>query len=59
MFEVNEDNYHTFLTLHGQDPECAKMVVDKYDNTEGYHTLLSVRLWVEASKMVLKLNKPV
>jgi hypothetical protein len=57
MFNVTEENYHAFLTLHGLDPECARMVVDKYDNTEGYHNLQSVRLWVEASKMALKLNE--
>ena len=56
MFNVTEDNYHTFLTFHGLNPECAKMVVDKYDNTEEYHNMQSVRLWVDASKMVLKLN---
>lgn len=56
MFNVTEDNYHTFLTFHGLDTECAKMVVDKYDNTEEYHNMQSVRLWVDASKMVLSLN---
>lgn len=56
MFKVTEDNYHTFLTLHGLDPECARMVVDKWDDTENYHNLQSVRLWVEASKMVLVMN---
>ena len=56
MFEVNEDNYHIFLTLHGLDPECARIVVDKYDGTDSYNNLQSVRLWVEASKMVLVLN---
>jgi hypothetical protein len=57
MFEVNKDNYHTFLTLHGLNPECALMVIQRYDNTEGYHNLMSVRLWVEASKFVLGINK--
>jgi hypothetical protein len=57
MFEVTKDNYHTFLTLHGLDTECALRVVSQYDNTEGYHNLLSVRLWVEASKFVLGINK--
>lgn len=57
MFEVTKDNYHMFLTLHGHDPECALMVVSKYDNTEGYHNLMSVKLWVEASKFVLGINK--
>jgi hypothetical protein len=56
MFEVTEDNYHTFLTSHGLDPECAKWIVEKYDNTDGYHNILSVRLWVDASKVVIKLN---
>ena len=59
MFEVTEDNYHTFLTLHGQDLECAERVILQYDNTESYFKLQSVRLWVEASKMFVKLNKPV
>jgi hypothetical protein len=53
MFEVTEDNYHMFLTLHGMDPECAMMVVNKYDNTDNYYNLLSVKLWVDASKMLL------
>jgi len=54
MFEVTEDNYLSFLTLHGQDPECAQRVVETYDGSAGYHELLSVRIWVEASKMLLK-----
>lgn len=57
MFEVTKDNYHMFLTLHGHDPECALMVVNRYDNTENYHNLLTVKLWVEASKFVLGINK--
>jgi len=28
-----------------------------YDNTENYHTNGSVRLWVDASKMVLMITK--
>lgn len=54
MFEVTEENYHTFLTFHGLDPECARWVVEKYDDTDNYRNLMSVRLWVEASKIVLK-----
>ena len=57
MSKVNEDNYHTFLTFHGLDPECAKMVVEKHDNTKNYHNIQSVKNWVEASKIVLKKNK--
>jgi hypothetical protein len=56
MFEVTEENYHTFLTSHGLDPECASWVVAKYDNTDNYHQLSSVRLWVEASKLVIREN---
>jgi hypothetical protein len=56
MIEVTEENYLTFLVPHGQCPDCAERVVARHDNTEGYHTLIGVRLWVEASKMVLKLN---
>ena len=57
MFEVTEENYHTFLTWHGLDPECAEWVIAKHDNTENYHNMLSVKLWVDASKMVLKHTK--
>ena len=57
MFEVTKDNYHTFLTWHGMDPEVAEYVVDTYDNSENYHKHLSVRLWVEASKYVIRINK--
>ena len=56
MFEVTEENYHTFLTWHGMDPEVAAYVVETYDDTHGYHTMGTVRLWVEASKMLLKLT---
>jgi len=57
MFEVTKDNYHTFLTFHGMNPEVAEYVINQYDNTEGYHNLMSVRLWVEASKFVVGINK--
>jgi hypothetical protein len=53
IFEVNEDNYHKFLTYHGHDPWVAKKVVEKYDNPES-RKLGSVRLWVDASKIALK-----
>lgn len=54
MFEVTKDNYHKFLSYHGMDIECAERVVSMYDNTDSYHKNGSVRLWVEASKMVIK-----
>ncbi len=57
MFEVTKDNYQTFLTMHGLDIECAERVISMYDNTENYHTLLSVKLWVEASKFVVGINQ--
>ena len=57
MFEVTKDNYHTFLTWHGMDPEVAEYVVEMYDNSENYHKHLSVRLWVEASKYVIRIKK--
>lgn len=57
MYEVTKDNYHTFLTYNGMHPETAEWVVRMYDNTENYHNLLSVKLWVEASKFVLGINK--
>ena len=57
MFEVSKDNYHTFLTWHGMDPEVAEYVIEMYDGSDGYKTLKSVYLWVEASKFVLGINK--
>ena len=57
MFEVTKDNYHTFLTWHGMDPEVAEYVIGMYDGSDGYKALKSVYLWVEASKFVLGINK--
>jgi hypothetical protein len=57
MIEVTKDNYHTFLTFHGLNVESAQWVVSRYDNTENYHNLLSVKLWVEASKFVVGINQ--
>lgn len=57
MYEVTKDNYHIFLTYNGLHPETAAYVVRMHDNTENYHTLMSVKLWVEASKFVLGINK--
>jgi hypothetical protein len=53
MFEVTEDNYRDFLTWHGHDVEVAQWIVDNHDANS---PLASVRLWIEASKMVLKKN---
>lgn len=53
MFEVTEENYHRFLTYHGRDVEVAKIVVSLYDNTES-RKIGSVRLWVDASKMLIR-----
>jgi hypothetical protein len=57
MFEVTKENYHTFLTWHGMDPEVAEYVVEMYDKSENYLMHSSVRLWVEASKYVIGINK--
>ena len=57
MYEVTKDNYHTFLTFHGMNPEVAEWVVEQWDNSEGYHTLMAVRIWVEASKFVIGVKK--
>jgi hypothetical protein len=51
MFEVTEENYRQYLTWHGHDPEVAQWVVENHDANS---PLASVRLWIEASKMVLK-----
>ena len=52
---ITEENYHTFLTYHGRDIDVARYVVSTYDNTDVYHSLQAVKIWVEASKMVIKL----
>lgn len=57
MIEVTEDNYHTFLTYHGLNIDVARYVVDSYDNTDSYKSLEAVRVWVEASKIVIKLHE--
>ena len=54
MFEVTKENYHTFLSYHGMNIEVAKVIVDKYSDSENYKNLLSVRLWVDASRMLIK-----
>ena len=56
MFEVTKDNYQIFLTSHGMNVEAASWVVNRYKDSDNYKNLLSVRLWVEASKMLLKEN---
>jgi hypothetical protein len=54
MIEPNETNYHLFLTYHGMSVDVASNVVATWANTEAYHTNGSVRVWVEASRYVLK-----
>lgn len=55
MIKVTEDNYHTFLSYHGRDIDVARYVVDTYNNTDTYKSIEGVRVWVEASKIVIKL----
>ena len=55
MTKITTDNYQKYLSYHGRSVEAAQWVVENYDNTEGYHTMRSVRDWVEASKIVLQL----
>jgi hypothetical protein len=55
MTQITIENYHKYLSYHGRSVDAARRVVDKYDDTEGYHTIRSVREWVEASKIVLQL----
>lgn len=54
MFEVTKENFHMFLTSHGMNVEVALWVVNRYENSDNYRNLLSVRLWVDASKMLLR-----
>jgi hypothetical protein len=54
MFEVTKANYHMFLTHHGMNVEAARYVVSKYYNSENYKNMLSVRLWVDASRMLIR-----
>lgn len=52
---VTEENYQSFLTYHGRDIEVARYVVATHDNTDNYKNLKAVQVWVEASKMVIKM----
>ena len=54
MFEVNKKNYHMFLTKHGMNVEVAQEVVKRYQHSDNYKNLLSVRLWVDASRMLIR-----
>lgn len=54
MIEPNESNYHLFLSYHGMSVDVATKVVATFDNTEAYRTNGSIRVWVEASKYVIK-----
>jgi hypothetical protein len=54
MFEVTKQNYHIFLTHHGMNVEVAQYVIKKYYNSENYKNMLSVRLWVDASRMLIR-----
>ena len=56
MYEVTKDNYLQFLTYHGRNVESAQRVVDMHDKTDNYYKLKAVFLWVEASKMLIKLH---
>lgn len=55
MTKITVENYHKYLSYHGRSVDVARWVVERYDNSPGYHTLGSVRDWVEASKIVLQL----
>ena len=55
MTKITTENYLKYLSYHGRSVEAAQWVVERYDNSPGYHTLGSVRDWVEASKIVLQL----
>jgi hypothetical protein len=55
MTQITMENYHRYLSYHGRSVEAASWVVENYDNTLDYHTMRSVRDWVEASKIVLQL----
>ena len=55
MFEVTEENYLQFLTYHGRSRDNCLRVIEQYDNPES-RKLGSVRLWVDASKMFLKME---
>jgi hypothetical protein len=54
MFEVTKENYHEFLTYHGMNVEVAYSVVKMWYNTENYHNIKSVQIWVDASRFLLR-----
>ena len=56
MFEVNEENYLEFLSYHGRSCDCCRNVVEKWEDTEEYHTMLQIKTWVDACKIFLKME---
>lgn len=59
MVEINQSNYLNYLTHHGRSTDVAFRVVQKwgnYLNMPEYKNHESIRIWVEASAMVLELN---
>lgn len=55
MFEVTEENYLQFLSYHGASRDACLWVIENYDNPQS-RQLASVCLWVDASKMFLKME---
>lgn len=56
MFEVTEENYHQYLIFHSQTYESCNWVINQFGDSESYHTMMSVRLWVDACKMFLEME---
>ena len=59
MVEVNQSNYLNYLTYHGRSVDSEFRVVQRwgnYKNMPEYANHEAVRMWVEASAMVLELN---
>ena len=57
--EITKNNYLNYLTYHGRSVDSAFKVVQKwgnYLNMPEYKNHEGIRIWVEASAMVLELD---
>jgi len=52
--EITKNNYLNYLTFHGRTVEGAWYVVKKWGVRPEYHTHEVIRMWVDASAIVLE-----
>ena len=54
MTKVTNENYLNYLTFHGRTVDAAWNVVKKWGGRPEYHTHEAIRMWVDASSIVLE-----